>query len=168
MATITEPQIDLFGTQTITLDNVQQAADFVNSSERNKMAFAEKIGQQIAQGSKNYLALGAALAIIGKYAKAAEMLGKAGDSKEKYLELAYCLRKIGEYPEVVEKATAELMPHHICIYLYELAQEFNRFYENNRVIGDPREGLRLKLVESYAQTLKDGLALLNISAPEKM
>jgi arginyl-tRNA synthetase len=54
-------------------------------------------------------------------------------------------RKLTEYPEVIEKATAELMPHHICTYLYELAQEFNRFYEKNRVIGDEREVLRLGL-----------------------
>jgi len=78
------------------------------------------------------------------------------------------LRKIGEYAEVVEKATNELMPHYICTYLYELAQSFNRFYENNRVIGDEREALRLQLVELYAQKLKSGLELLGIHAPEKM
>ncbi len=77
-------------------------------------------------------------------------------------------RKIGEYAEVVEKATDELLPSHICSYLYELAQVFNRFYENNRVIGDPRETVRLRLVEAYARALKDGLGLLNISAPDKM
>jgi len=78
------------------------------------------------------------------------------------------VRKIGEYPEVVGKAVSELMPHYICTYLYELAQTFNRFYENNRVIDDPREAFRLQLVEAYAQTLKNGLSILNISAPEKM
>ncbi len=77
-------------------------------------------------------------------------------------------RKIGEYPEVVDKAVQELMPHHVCTYLYELAQTFNSFYESNRVIGDPRENIRRQLVESYAGTLKKGLSLLNISAPEKM
>lgn len=78
------------------------------------------------------------------------------------------LRKIGEYAEVVERATEELMPHHICTYLYELAQTFNRFYENNRVIGDAREVVRLQLVLKYADTLKKGLDLLGIHAPEKM
>ncbi|HTE21457.1 MAG TPA: arginine--tRNA ligase [Candidatus Limnocylindria bacterium] len=78
------------------------------------------------------------------------------------------LRKIGEYPEVFEKATTELMPHHICTYLYELAQAFNRFYEKNRVIDDPREAVRLGLVQAYADTLKDGLGLLGIHAPDKM
>ncbi len=78
------------------------------------------------------------------------------------------VRKLTEYPEVVANATASLMPHHICTYLYELAQTFNRFYEQNRVIGDVREAERLSLVRTYADTLKDGLGLLGIVAPEKM
>lgn len=78
------------------------------------------------------------------------------------------VRKLSEYPEVVELATRELLPHHICTYLYELAQEFNRFYENNRVIGDEREPQRLALVASYQQTLANGLQLLGIAAPESM
>lgn len=78
------------------------------------------------------------------------------------------LRKLGEYPEVVEQATSELMPHHICTYLYELAQKFNNFYEHNRVVGDAREDVRLQLVQAYADTLKNGLQLLGITAPDKM
>ncbi len=78
------------------------------------------------------------------------------------------VRKISEYAETVDKATAELMPHHICTYLYELAQVFNRFYEHSRVLNDPRQELRLQLVTSYADTLKKGLELLNIPAPEHM
>jgi arginyl-tRNA synthetase len=77
-------------------------------------------------------------------------------------------RKISEYPEVIEKATTELMPHYIATYLYELAQTFNRFYERCRVIGDERQNIRLKLVSSYADVLKNGLNLLGIAAPEKM
>ena len=78
------------------------------------------------------------------------------------------VRKLGEYTETVDRAVAELMPHHICTYLYELAQEFNRFYEKNRVIGDAREAVRLNLVQRYADTLKNGLELLGIHAPDKM
>lgn len=78
------------------------------------------------------------------------------------------LRKLGEYTEVVDKAVVELMPHLICTYLYELAQTFNRFYENNRVISDEREQLRLSLVGHYAGTLRNGLDLLGIVAPEEM
>jgi arginyl-tRNA synthetase len=77
-------------------------------------------------------------------------------------------RKISEYTEVVDKAVGELMPHHICTYLYELAQTFNRFYEHNRVIDDARQQLRLALVKQYVETLKTGLDLLDIAAPDKM
>lgn len=78
------------------------------------------------------------------------------------------VRKMSEYSEVVEKATNELLPHYICTYLYELAQEFNRFYEKCRIIGDEREQLRLSLVERYKGILSEGLTLLGMVAPEKM
>lgn len=78
------------------------------------------------------------------------------------------VRKIAEYPEVFQKAAAEMMPHHICTYLYELAQTFNRFYENNRVVGDDRQITRQLLVRLYADVLKDGLELLGISAPVRL
>lgn len=78
------------------------------------------------------------------------------------------VRKISEYGEVIDKSVHELMPHIVCTYLYELSQTFNRFYENNRVIGDPRQGIRLSIVSAYADTLKAGLAVLGVSAPESM
>ena len=109
------------------------------------------------------------------HARARSILGKAqtvdsrqqtADSFEK--DERSLLRKIGEYTEVVDRAVQEFMPHHICTYIYELAQEFNRFYEHNRVIDDPRQSVRINLVQSYADTLKNGLELLNIPAPERM
>jgi arginyl-tRNA synthetase len=78
------------------------------------------------------------------------------------------LRKITEYPDIANRAITELAPHHICNYLYELAQLFNHFYEHNRVIGSEREASRLVLVADYAQVLKDGLELLGIPAPQQM
>lgn len=77
-------------------------------------------------------------------------------------------RKISEYPEAVERAVNDLMPHHIAVYLYELAQAFNRFYEKNRVVGDAREATRAQLVRAYRDTLADGLSILKISALKKM
>lgn len=76
--------------------------------------------------------------------------------------------KISEYTEVVNRAISETMPHHICTYLYELAQEFNRFYEKNRVLNDSRQDIRSQIVAGYADVLKSGLELLNIPAPERM
>lgn len=98
-------------------------------------------------------------------AKAAKSTGTDGDFEADERKLA---RKVTEYPEVVQAAVDELMPHHIATYLYELAQAFNNFYEHNRVIGDAREAVRLGLVQAYADTLKDGLTLLNIHAPDRM
>ena len=90
------------------------------------------------------------------------------DTKELQPDERTLLRKITEYPEVVDMAVAELMPHHICTYLYELAQQFNRFYEKNRVVGDERQALRLWLVSEYAGRLRLGLSILGIASPEKM
>lgn len=78
------------------------------------------------------------------------------------------MRKITEYPEALDAAVSELMPHHICSYLYELAQVFNSFYEHNRVMDHDRQGQRLALVAIYADTLKNGLELLSIPAPQSM
>ncbi|MDB5175820.1 MAG: argS [Candidatus Saccharibacteria bacterium] len=78
------------------------------------------------------------------------------------------VRALGEYSLTITKSVKDLMPHHLCTYLYELSQTFNRFYENNRVMGDEREGLRLTLVKRYADTLAEGLQLLGIVAPEQM
>lgn len=76
--------------------------------------------------------------------------------------------KLSEYHEVVTRATTQLEPHHICTYLFELAQEFNRYYEKNQVIGSDQEAHRAGLVAVYADTLKAGLSILGIHAPEQM
>jgi arginyl-tRNA synthetase len=108
------------------------------------------------------------------YARAQSILRKSSATAADLSESTFdvdersLVRKLGEYSDAVQKAVAELMPHQIASYLYELAQAFNRFYEHNRVIDDPREALRLSLVAQYAKTLKAGLKILGISAPEQM
>ena len=104
-----------------------------------------------------------ACSILAKAPQESKITDQKFDENERRLA-----RKISEYPEIVQKATAELMPHHICTYLYELAQAFNSFYETSRIIGDGRETIRLKLVKSYSQVLKSGLNILNITPPERM
>jgi arginyl-tRNA synthetase len=76
--------------------------------------------------------------------------------------------KIAEYPEIIEKSAKDLMPHQVCTYLFELAQVFNRFYENEKVIGSDKEPLKIRLVKAYAKVLQHGLWLLGIEAPQKM
>lgn len=78
------------------------------------------------------------------------------------------LLKMSERPDVFERAIHDLLPHGIAAYLYELTQEFNRFYEANQVVDDPRQAVRKTLLVDYLDILSGGLALLGIPAPEKM
>lgn len=108
------------------------------------------------------------------HSRAQSILSKAQPNDQHVENIEYdsaertLARKISEYPEVVQKAVNELMPHHVANYLYELAQQFNRFYETSRIIDDERETIRLQLVAAYQQVLKNGLNILNINAPERM
>ena len=108
------------------------------------------------------------------YARARSILAKAGETRADEADIVFdpseraLLVKLSEYQEVLARAVSDLMPHHVCTYLYELAQAFNRFYEQSRIVGDPRESTRLLLVDKYAQTLKSGLDVLNISAPDRL
>lgn len=141
-----------------------------------KYAFLKhRLGQNISVDTKEAASLEGNSGPYLQYAhaRAKSILAKAQGSAAINLDSLepgerLLARKISEYPEVAATATQELMPHHICTYLYDLAQTFNRFYENNRVLDDPRQDVRLKLVEVYASVLKHGLGLLNITAPDKM
>jgi arginyl-tRNA synthetase len=77
-------------------------------------------------------------------------------------------RQLSMYPEVFGAALQDYSPHHLCNYLYELAVVFNRFYEQCRVIDDPRSEIRVQLVASYEQVLSHGLNLLGMPQPEEM
>ncbi|HSX06206.1 MAG TPA: arginine--tRNA ligase [Candidatus Saccharimonadia bacterium] len=166
------------------LDMVAEASQETTGERNNdvvlgaiKYAFLkQRIGPDIIFDPKESVAIEGNSGPYLQYAhaRARSILAKAVEHK-KTAELAdltaderSLLRKITEYSEVVQKATADLMPHHICTYLYELAQKFNQFYEHNRVIGDDRETERLRLVDLYASTLKSGLVLLGIAAPERL
>lgn len=78
------------------------------------------------------------------------------------------ISKLSEFTDIQSAAIRNLQPQVICNYLFELAQEFNRYYENNRVIGDEKEIHRANIVHTYADTLRDGLGILGIAAPDSM
>jgi arginyl-tRNA synthetase len=77
-------------------------------------------------------------------------------------------RQISLYHEVFAKSLNEYAPHNICTYLYELAVIFNRFYEQSRVLDDPRSELRLQLVTAYEHVLSHGLGVLGMPKPQEM
>ena len=78
------------------------------------------------------------------------------------------VKKICDYPAMLETAVKELAPHKICGYLYELAQEFSRFYEHDKVSGDAHEAERGEMVKVYEEVMEDGLNTLGIEVPEEM
>ena len=77
-------------------------------------------------------------------------------------------KKILEYKGVLKNAVSEMAPHKVAGYLYELAQEFSRFYENCPVAGSDREVERTTLTRVYLDVMTHGLEILGISVPEEM
>jgi arginyl-tRNA synthetase len=84
-------------------------------------------------------------------------------------ELALIARLM-EYPEAVENAASDLSPHIIAFYLRELAAAFHSYYNATRILVDEESVklARLALAAAVRQVLRNGLALLGVSAPEKM
>ena len=77
-------------------------------------------------------------------------------------------KKIVQYQDVLKEAVAEKAPNKICAYLFELAQEFSRFYENVKVIGNENEAELIVVVQAYTNVMEHGLGLLGIEVPEEM
>jgi arginyl-tRNA synthetase len=80
------------------------------------------------------------------------------------------IRQLAAFPETVESAATNFEPHRITSYLHELASLLHGFYSRHRVLGeDPAlTGARLYLLAAVRQILGNGLAILGVSAPEKM
>jgi arginyl-tRNA synthetase len=80
------------------------------------------------------------------------------------------LKWLERFDEVVSLATRDYSPNFIAAYLFELTQKFNRFYKSVTVLNaeESEKNSRLALVEVVGETIKKGLDLLGIKAPEKM
>lgn len=77
-------------------------------------------------------------------------------------------KKIVQYQDILKEAVAEKAPNKICAYLFELAQEFSRFYENVKVVGSENETELIVIVRAYVNVMEHGLELLGIEVPEEM
>ena len=80
------------------------------------------------------------------------------------------IRKLLNFPELIEMATITLEPHHLAYYAQELANSFHAFYKECRVVTDD-EALtkaRLKLVMASKTVLAKTLHLMGMTAPERM
>ncbi|MEH7180723.1 arginine--tRNA ligase [Neobacillus vireti] len=87
---------------------------------------------------------------------------------EKEIEL---LKKLGEFPQAVGEAALKRVPHRITNYIMELASTFHSFYNAEKVLDSEqpeRTKARLALIKTVQITLRNALALIGVSAPEKM
>ena len=78
------------------------------------------------------------------------------------------IKKIMQYKNVLGEVVGELSTSKLCTYLYEIAQDFSRFYENVQVVGSEYEVERGAIVLAYLKVLTHGLSILGIEIPEKM
>ncbi len=80
------------------------------------------------------------------------------------------LTKLADYPDILVRALDELSPHLVAFYLRELAGELHGYYNAERFLVDdePTKRARLALLKATRQVLRNGLALLGVSAPVKM
>jgi arginyl-tRNA synthetase len=80
------------------------------------------------------------------------------------------LARLAEYPDALRVAAEELAPHQVAFYLKDLAADFHGFYNAERVLVDDAlvRDARLALLAATQQVLRNGLAMLGVSAPERM
>ena len=78
--------------------------------------------------------------------------------------------RLAAFPELVAGACDELAPHAVAFYLRDLAAELHGYYNAERfLVDDPALRLaRLALLVSVRQVIRNGLALIGVSAPERM
>jgi arginyl-tRNA synthetase len=106
-------------------------------------------------------------------------------AKEKNIEFKLCenldlltgkeeinlIKKIYDSKNILELSAKHLEPHRIAYYLQELAGNFHSYYYNNKIINENNISLtnaRLNLATAVGITIKFGLELLGVQAPNKM
>ncbi|WP_343586249.1 arginine--tRNA ligase [Herbaspirillum sp.] len=115
------------------------------------------------------------------HARICTVLGKWGGNEDELKNVAdlspltapreaALLAKLAEYPEMLAHALQELGPHQVAFYLRDLAGELHSYYNAERVLVDdvPTRSARLALLAATRQVLRNGLALLGVSAPARM
>jgi arginyl-tRNA synthetase len=77
---------------------------------------------------------------------------------------------LAKYPAMLADAARDFAPHDVTFYLRELAASYHSYYDAERILVDNEavKLARLALVKATAQVLHNGLAVLGVSAPQKM
>lgn len=108
---------------------------------------------------------------LSRILKKAKKIGKYDLEKLSTPEEFALIKKLLDYPEEIEKSAEQFGTNNIALYLYELANLANRFYETTPILKDEdstRLSARLILIDSARAVIKNGLSILGISAPEEI
>jgi len=109
MEPVTEPGIDLFTDNLPSMDEIKTLSEFIHSGEANMISFNEQVESNMSRtGQKACLETGIGLFILGRNAEAAEKLEKGADCLEKYLYLAYALRRVGKFDQAIDSLQKSL------------------------------------------------------------
>ncbi len=93
-------------------------------------------------------------------------IGEAQNDSDKALML-----ELTKFNSVIQTAYEEIAPHKICAYIYDVANAFNRFYHENKILGEEdaqRQSAWIALLAVTKKVLETGIDLLGFSAPERM
>ena len=109
--------------------------------------------------------------ILNKYVQAGNDLhgiyvGEAHSESEKALQL-----ELAKFNGVVEAAFAELAPHRICAYIYDLSNALNHFYHETKILAETDDALQksyIALLDLTRGVLEVCIDILGFSAPERM
>ena len=80
------------------------------------------------------------------------------------------LRALADFPGILRTAARELSPHLVCVYLSDLAAKLHSYYNAEKFLVDDAvlKQARLSLILATRQVIRNGLAVVGVSAPEKM
>lgn len=108
--------------------------------------------------------------IIQKYKEANVDYTKGKISEPSSKAERKIMLRLAQFNKTIEQAYFENAPYKICNYLYKLANEFNAFYNETKILKEEKEKAEahIELLTLVKQVLEIGIDLLGFSAPEKM
>ena len=74
-------------------------------------------------------------------------------------------------PDEIQQAFEELAPHKICSFIYDLANDFNHFYHETKILSEEdadRKRSYIELLDLTREVLETSIDLLGFAAPERM
>ena len=128
--------------------------------------FKESIALTGDSGPSLQYARARLMSIIEKVGQASDAVQKLSDPQERIL-----MRHLLDFPYAIDRASTEYSPNILALYLRELAEHTNRYYEQTRILDDEdvsRKGARILLISVVARVLAHGLLLLGISSPDRL